>query len=34
VIFDQRREATVWEARMQVSEAVTASGRPVLVLRG
>jgi hypothetical protein len=34
VIFDQRAEAPAWEQRMQVSEAQTASGRPVLVLRG
>lgn len=34
VIFDQRADAPAWEQRMQVSEAQTASGRPVTVLRG
>lgn len=32
-IFDQRPDALPWAQRMQ-TEAVTASGRPVLVLRG
>jgi hypothetical protein len=34
VIFDQRADAPAWEQRMQVSEAQTATGRPVVVLRG
>ncbi|MCU0753818.1 MAG: hypothetical protein MUE46_01680 [Xanthomonadales bacterium] len=34
VIFDQRPDAPAWEQRMTAAEAVTASGRPVLVLRG
>ncbi len=34
VIFDQRADAPAWERRMQVSAAQTATGRPVLVLRG
>jgi hypothetical protein len=34
VIFDQRADAPAWEQRMQVSEAQTATGRPVTVLRG
>jgi hypothetical protein len=33
VIFDQRTEALPWKQRMLASEAVTVSGRPVLVLR-
>lgn len=33
-LFDQRSEALPWEQRMQASETTTASGRPVLVLRG
>lgn len=34
VIFDQRPDGLPWEQRMQTREAVTVSGRPVLVLRG
>ena len=34
VIFDQRTTAPEWEKRMRASDAVTASGRKVLVLRG
>lgn len=34
VIFDQRPEALPCEQRMQASDEVTASGRPVLVPRG
>ena len=34
VIFDQRTTAPEWEKRMRVSDAVTASGRRIAVLRG
>jgi hypothetical protein len=34
VIFDQRADAPAWAQRMTVSEAATAAGRPVMVLRG
>ncbi len=34
VIFDQRSTAANWEARMQTESTFTASGKPVLVLRG
>ncbi len=33
VIFDQRAEALSWEARMQVSDAQTADGKAVMLLR-
>ena len=34
VIFDQREKPAKWEKRMRTSEAKTASGRPVWVMRG
>jgi hypothetical protein len=34
VIFDQRADAPAWEQQMTDTEAMTASGKPVMVLRG
>ena len=33
VIFDQRAEAAIWDDRMQVSDARTADGKAVMLLR-
>ena len=34
VIFDQRSSAPEWELRMRLEQASTATGKPILVLRG